>query len=242
MKRFSFFCFCFLFLTMSVASAQNTMQDVIYLKDNSVVRGIIIEQIPNESIRIQTENGTILSFSIEDIDRIAKGIRENSSVTRPQKPYKPRKMYEVKEYNGFVDVGFTLGIGEYGYSRFEVSTAHGYRFNPYIFAGLGVGIHYYDDRDLVLPVFANFRYSMLKTMTSPFIDLKGGYSFRLSGVFEDGLYFAPSVGLRFMAINNVITNFSIGYTYQMLGVYDSTTVSYISRSAGGVAFKLGVEF
>ena len=41
--------------------AQN-MDDVLYLKNGSVIRGIIIEQVPNESLKIQTYDGNIFSL------------------------------------------------------------------------------------------------------------------------------------------------------------------------------------
>jgi len=53
-------------------SAQQGMQDVVYLKDGSVIRGAVVEQIPGISIKIQTRDGNLFVFKMEDIDRIAK--------------------------------------------------------------------------------------------------------------------------------------------------------------------------
>lgn len=46
--------------------------DVVYLKNGSIVRGTIIEQIPNESIKIETSDGSIFVFKMSDVAKIAK--------------------------------------------------------------------------------------------------------------------------------------------------------------------------
>jgi len=56
------------------------MQDVVYLKNGSIIRGIIVEQIPQESIRIQTVDGSVIVYGMNEIARIT---REKSHVTRP---------------------------------------------------------------------------------------------------------------------------------------------------------------
>jgi len=39
--------------------AQKNMEDVVYLKNESIIRGIIIEQVHNKSIKIQTKDRSI---------------------------------------------------------------------------------------------------------------------------------------------------------------------------------------
>lgn len=45
-------------------------------------------------------------------------------------------------YRGFADLGYTIGVGDYDFGRFEISTTHGYQVNPYFFVGGGVGFHF----------------------------------------------------------------------------------------------------
>ncbi len=47
-------------------------QDVVYLKDGSVIRGTIVEQIPGESILIETADGNRFRYLMDQIQRIAK--------------------------------------------------------------------------------------------------------------------------------------------------------------------------
>jgi len=50
---------------------QGSNLDVVYLKNGSVIRGVIIEQIPNQTIKIQT-NDNVFVFRFEEIERITK--------------------------------------------------------------------------------------------------------------------------------------------------------------------------
>ena len=50
-----------------------TYEDVIYLKDGSVIRGIIIEQAPNEYIKIQSGQN-IFVYQINEVEKIKKEI------------------------------------------------------------------------------------------------------------------------------------------------------------------------
>ena len=55
----------------SIVFAQQ-MQDVIYLKNGTVIHGTIIEQIPGVSMKIQTKDGNIFVFKTEEIEKITK--------------------------------------------------------------------------------------------------------------------------------------------------------------------------
>ncbi len=46
-------------------------------------------------------------------------------------------------YKGFVEGGFTAGLGNWDFHRLEILTSHGYQFSPYLFVGGGLGFQYY---------------------------------------------------------------------------------------------------
>jgi len=56
----------------SDAEAQQTAEDVVYLKGGSMIRGIIVEQIPNKSLRIRTQGGVEITFKMSDVLKITK--------------------------------------------------------------------------------------------------------------------------------------------------------------------------
>ena len=58
-------------------------------------------------------------------------------------------------YRGFIDAGYSIGVGDYEFDRFEVNTSHGYQFNPYLFLGAGAGLHFmssYETKDMDIPL------------------------------------------------------------------------------------------
>ncbi|MCX7985258.1 MAG: hypothetical protein N3A63_10200 [Bacteroidetes bacterium] len=67
-----FFLFVFLFFIITSIVYTQTIKDVVYLKNGSIVKGTIIEMIPNQSIKIQTGDGSIFVYSMAEIDRITK--------------------------------------------------------------------------------------------------------------------------------------------------------------------------
>ncbi|MFI3240371.1 MAG: hypothetical protein R3Y22_07275 [Bacteroidales bacterium] len=62
-----FMCVCF-----SVNAQSSEYQDVIYLHNGSVIKGFIIEQVPNESVKIETTEGNIFVYSMTDVQKMTK--------------------------------------------------------------------------------------------------------------------------------------------------------------------------
>jgi len=165
-------------------------------------------------------------------------------------------------YRGFVDAGYTIGIGDYQFGRFELNTSHGYQFNPYVFLGAGVGLHFMqkyetknmeialDTRDskVDVPVFGNLHFNFSKAKVAPFVDGKVGYYVTNNG----DLYYNISAGCRIAINSKQAVNVSVGYTSQKLEfeTFNSFTSRYdmdYTRSsrkltAEGVTIKLGFEF
>lgn len=54
------------------AYSQNNLEEVVYLKNGSIIRGTIIEQIPNETLKIQTRDGSVFVYKFDEIIKITK--------------------------------------------------------------------------------------------------------------------------------------------------------------------------
>ena len=63
-RRFVFCCFIAAFVLISAAVAQE-MQDVVYLKNGSIIRGLVIEQVPGKSLKIKTRDGSVFVYTME---------------------------------------------------------------------------------------------------------------------------------------------------------------------------------
>lgn len=58
--------------TLFVSAQQNNLVDVVYLKNGSILRGVIIEQVPNQMIKLQTADGNIFVYKTVEIEKIIK--------------------------------------------------------------------------------------------------------------------------------------------------------------------------
>lgn len=164
-------------------------------------------------------------------------------------------------YRGFVEAGYSFGVGPQALNRIEISTTHGYQFNKYFFAGVGIGVNYYTlestphaGRALSKPVFAELRGDWSGSRISPFVAVKVGYTLR--GVHRvEGFYFAPAVGLRYATSQGNGWNLSLGYTVQEdkrdcpyrvlsaseVGQYEEMCLRKW-KNLGAITVKLGFDF
>lgn len=216
------------------------MQEVVYLKNGSIIRGTIIEQVPDKSLKIQTNDGSIFAYEMAEVEKITK---EQATAYENNKRPTPNGNGVKRGYRGFVDLGYAIGRLYNGQkNRMEVTTSHGYQFNPYIYAGLGTGIHYYFSGDTyedyfiwAVPIFANFRADFMNKKIAPFLDLKIGYI-----IYNDaeGFYLSPTVGYRFGFNGNLALNVGVGYNLQQ----EAKIKFYGGQFSHHASFKLGLEF
>lgn len=216
------------------AKAQKVIETV-YLKNGSIISGIIIEEVPGQSLKIRTNDGNIFVCELSGVSKITRDFasRKNNSLITSSDP--------LPGYKGFVDLGYSVGTGNYRVNRLEFTTSHGYQFSPYFYMGAGAGVSYYHEPEFVsFPLFANPRLTIPTDQGFlPFVDLKIGYT-----VGEDikGFYLSPSLGTR-IALNNKLNNalnISVGYTLQSVK-FDYYNESF-HENFGAITFKLGYEF
>lgn len=106
--------------------AQET-QDVVYLKNGSIIRGTIVEQVPGESILIQTVDGNRFRYLMEEIERMAKEPRPDQGTSQAR----PRS---VKSPGTAVLLSLLIPGGGQGYNG-EWGKAAGFFAGAAVFAG-----------------------------------------------------------------------------------------------------------
>lgn len=179
-----------------------------------MIKGIVIEQVPNKSLKIQTADGSVFVYDMGDVEKITKEQKSNK-LGLDNSTYSYRNL----GYKGFAEIGGGAVIGslvELG--TVNISTSHGYQFNPYFYLGGGISIQPFfefgEPYTAFLPIFLNLRTNLIDNKISPFIDVKTGYVAVLNG-----FYMNTSLGITFPIADKCGMNFSIGYeTYgQMQG-------------------------
>lgn len=165
-------------------------------------------------------------------------------------------------YRGFVDAGYSIGIGDYEFGRVEINTSHGYQFNPYIYLGAGIGLHMaaeyktkgmniaLDTRKskVDIPIFGNIKANLSKGKIAPFIDGKIGYFVNNNG----GLYANLSAGIRIATNEKQAVNVYVGYSseeleFETFKSFTSSTSMNYTRSARklnteAISIRVGYEF
>ncbi|MDR2844205.1 MAG: hypothetical protein LBV57_06110 [Candidatus Symbiothrix sp.] len=217
--------------------AQNNYQDVVYLKNGSIIRGIIIEQIPNQSLKIETVDRNVFVYKIDEIEKMTKEVVEQRRIAYQSSPN--------SGYKGVLDMGYSAGVGKYGFNRVNWNFINGVQINPYFSIGLGLGLRYYfDDEVLFVPIFADFRVNFTDNDVSPYFALDAGYSLGKEG----GPLLNPTFGMSFKGPGKSAFIIGIGYEVQKVtfayGYYSRYDYySYTDRvNSGALSLKLGVTF
>lgn len=222
----------FLLIT-TISFGQSNYQDVIYLKNGSIIRGVIIEQIPNKSIKIETADRSVFVFQMDEIEKLTKeAIPSKWGGSISNSGLQPG-------YKGIVELGYNFGIDYKSMNRFKLNIINGYQINPYFSLGLGTGLRYhfsieFNRGKMVIPFFADFRANFLNYKVSPYLSLGIGYSFDATDDFEgEGILLDPTVGVSFEISDNSSMNVGLGFEMQ-------NYVNYETSKAIGVV--VGISF
>ncbi len=155
---------------------QNDMEDVVYLKNKSILRGQIIEINMDASVTIEISGGSRLVYPMSEVDRIT---REAS------KSHKSQKEVRIKEQGYFnsTEIGITTDM-----SAFSVHNVNGYYFNRFLGVGVGLGIDgggvsdhdlYVKEEDPFFNIYLRGEWQLFESKITPFYFLDIGYGIPL---------------------------------------------------------------
>lgn len=132
-------------------------------------------------------------------DRIAKSPKLNYD-------WRPG-FVSITELTGALGLGITeddLSKSYYGFT-----TVAGYQFTRNIKAGIGAGVHFYNESTL-FPLYLDMRYSFNAQEIVPFFAGAGGIMLDFSDLENTRVFINPSAGLRYVAANRTAVTFSTG--------------------------------
>lgn len=168
-----------LFTSFAASLFASHNKDLVYLKDSSMVKGDVLEVLPGRTVKVQTTDGNISSIQMDNVDRIER----EAAVPYLQKGY--RWFLYGEHFKGDMYGG-------------ALSTVYGVQLNPYLFLGPGIGFRVGEDYNgklyMAVPLFANFRYDILNEKSTPYLDMRCGYSEKIKG--HRGFYGSASLGYR----------------------------------------------
>ncbi|HLP52452.1 MAG TPA: hypothetical protein VK154_16305 [Chitinophagales bacterium] len=202
MKQIRFIITTLAILFATVAFAQYNMEDVIYLKNGSVYRGMIIEQVPNVSYKIQIRGGSIFSVTVAEVEKITKEQRYQN----PQQAEGHGDMFMhphfgyakgdsarhtpsyLRKRRFFKELEFRPGI-----NQISLRLVHGFKFGRFGYVGLGIGADAVSfsnrisdgknifnnstpNNGLYIPIYIKYSGEILKKRVTPYYFIEAGYA------------------------------------------------------------------
>ncbi len=230
-----FYTLIVIILCVTTSYAQE-YRELLYLKNGSIVKGVIIEQVLNQSFKIETSDGSIFVYKWEDVEKIGKEkvVQESKSKTKNR---------GLVKYQSELQIAFGVGIGEIKIDRVYAQTIQGVRIGDYFSIGLGLGVTIIptyvtnSTLEMYVPIFANTKgYLPISEKLKAFLSLDIGGTVGVGEKMKDfrGLMLSPSLG---MSISNTV-NVGLGYEIQRLS--SKYTSAYLNMNA--VVIKLGCMF
>lgn len=202
-KVFSIITF-YAFLMAGNLYAQSK-EDVVYMKNGSILRGKVIENITGvqTSIEIVGRNIIVIPDSAVKMVLMDQAVQSKDRVNSASKV---EMLSNVSFYGGSKNSG-----------GFTFITS--YRFPFRMSVGAGIGTEWFDHQQI--PFIADVKYSFLQGSWSPYVYAQGGYAVPLSKKIEGdwseyygGALAGTGAGMRFNFSNRNALVFSLGYRYQ----------------------------
>ncbi len=176
-------------------------EDVIYLKDGSILRGTLLEEGRDDQLKIELMGGSVFVIHPSEIDSVtlepAKFIRKSFKENKKLLPitFREKGIYHI------FDLGFGFGEGRYG-EGFNANLSYilEYHVNQYLNTGIGIGIDSYYDGSL-FPLFLDVRGDVVQKKISPYYQASVGWAFLGAGiwptqVFDGGLHYQLGLGIK----------------------------------------------
>jgi hypothetical protein len=219
--------------------AQEQNDDVLYLKNGSIYRGKIVDK-NEKTVKLETYDKNMYAVQILDIQEI----KSEKSLKKPVILYKERGYVHYTELGPLA--GSNRASNGVTTSAFSFQTVNGYKFNQYLFTGIGIGADLYAVQTFV-PIVLSVRGDFTKKGNKiPFYFVEGGYSINATSNDVDGIKykggntFAAGLGLKILFNENTGFVIGAGYRFQRSELVEKTktTIEDFDR----LTLRIGFSF
>jgi len=221
-------------LLSAVISSQAQKQkdinnDIVHLKDGEKLEGTIIEVYHDHYVDIIDTKRQKIRIMYRDVQSIQYGDEFKGKVKYNNK-LRSQANYHIpgKKTYCLISLDGNMGRGQRSWvdPGRGLSLSTGYRFSKNAVVGIGAGIDSYDFffRNLIAPIFAEYRYEFWDRSFTPFATMRAGYGFSISGNTGNrngfstekvgGLYLNPLFGVRLRTQKKGHFQFALGWKIQ----------------------------
>ncbi|HAP49833.1 MAG TPA: hypothetical protein DCQ56_01225, partial [Porphyromonadaceae bacterium] len=129
MKRlYVILCMVALLAITSLAAEKAARKSTIHLRSGEFVTGVITAR-DNQMVEIVTDDQMKYVYDMSDVDYITHDVK--------------KKNYDTAKFRGFIDLGYSLGVGEPRNNYWLIETSFGYQVTPLWYVGAGVALHHF---------------------------------------------------------------------------------------------------
>lgn len=206
-------------------SAQN--KDQVTLKNGSVIRGNIVEIIPEGNVTIDDAAGNTWVYAMSEVSNISQVEKRGAELG---------DNYQVGWAN-MTSIGFLAGSqNSMQVAPFSLLTSFGFNNSYGMYTGLGVGVETLNINHI--PVFLDLQYFLSKKEVSPVIILRGGYALPSKSEsdnygninsYKGGITGSIGLGLKIRTKENFAWDIGLMYRYMQISYsehYDWNSQDY----------------
>lgn len=205
--------------------------EIIYLKNGTVVKGIILEHLSDKSIKVKTQDQGEVVYKGDEVDHIVK------------------EFYDIRRKGYFNLTEMSIGISKMDAS-IGLSTVNGFIIKSHLSAGIGVAYDYYVTAGSMVPVYTDVRITFHDRRFTPFLYSDMGYSFGVASnndnQLKGGLFLNPGIGLKSYISKRSALLISVGARVQGLQYHVVDPVSAINTQVSSYytmfVLKAGIRF
>jgi hypothetical protein len=187
-------------------------EDVLYLKNGSIIRGKIISNKTDSIFKIQSKDGNIWAFKAKETDSIKK-----------EKYQSKNEKYVIKKtgFSTITDIGLFLPLKESSGGYLSFGVAPTYFIFPNFSAGFGLNLDL--NNQTYFPVYADLHYYINRKNIAHFLQFSIGHAFPKEKEInieyrslenKGGLYIAAGFGIELPQNENTSILMSFTYRYQ----------------------------
>ena len=206
-------------LLMTTAAKADEKNVTIHLRSGQVVTGTITNRDEQVVTVINYADNQTYNYTKDEINYISHESK--------------KKNYDTSKFRGFIDLGYSLGVGSPRNDYWLVETSFGFAFTPRTYLGAGIAVHNFNAkvdtyplaeggtirgqhndpewRYPFIPIYLEGRYSFKsESFNTPFVSLKLGGTF----INHKGFFGSPTIGYHFKSNQFFSFNVGVGYALQ----------------------------
>jgi hypothetical protein len=216
---FSILAIVLFFIIFTNNALAQRKEDVIYLSNGTIIRGIILKDSTARTIRILNHAGDTWVFDRKDIDSVKR-----------ERPFEYKAiMFNQKGAEFNINTEFLMRSGNNAVGKSVIpgiNLVAGYRFNPYFSVGPEIGMEFYDWMEILFS--ASLRVRSSGRALSPLAILRAGYTLPAEQRADDwdykykstgGFHATIGVGIERIIKENASFLVTFSYHYQELNYY-----------------------